>query len=182
MTEDHYTSQDISRAVKPVQRWHAADALSTEDEVVELVVGFIRALQPDVVLETGTYLGNTAARIGRALQRNGQGMLYSIECDPAYVAVARTAVAGLPVQIIAGNSLEWDVTLPSRIDFAWFDSAPRIRGDEFMYYRPHMHEATIVGFHDATPGGAVYQTLMGLPLQVLQLPTPRGCAFARVGV
>ncbi len=37
--------------------WHARDAQATEDEVIELVAGFVRALQPELVLETGTYLG-----------------------------------------------------------------------------------------------------------------------------
>lgn len=167
------------------ERWHSTDAYATEDEVTELVAAFVRALQPDFVVETGTHIGNTAEAIGRALVANGRGELVTLEVDAELAAGAKRRLDGLPVTVVNGNSLAWTPGRP--IDFAWFDSDAHRRHDEFLAYRPWMHNRTVVGFHDTGPQHPVADYLRRLVADRLMdaplyLPTPRGVCFARAGV
>ena len=88
--------------------WHAADDQATEDEVTELAAAFIRALQPETAVETGTWTGRTTRAIGAALARNGHGNLHAVESNPSLAEQARQACAGLPVTVITGDSLSWE--------------------------------------------------------------------------
>lgn len=164
------------------ERWTAPDAHSTECEVTELVAAFVRALQPDYVVETGTCWGQTAEAIGRALQSNGQGQLITLEVEPAKVEASARRCAGLPVTVVEESSMNW---LPEQpVDFAFFDSLTHLRPEEFRRYLPHMHPRTVVGFHDTGPHHPVRDLLRPLEdeglITPLYLPTPRGVCFARV--
>lgn len=160
------------------ERWHAHDGMATEVEVIDLLGALVGVLQPDVVVETGTHLGYAAEVMGRALLRNGQGHLWTVEHDPALAMAAAERVDGLPVTIIVGRSLDW--APPSGIDFAWFDSDTDLRVAEFRAYRPMMHGRTVVGFHDTNPRHNYRPQLDALGIQLLDLPTPRGVTFGRV--
>jgi hypothetical protein len=165
--------------------WHASDPASAEIEVTELVAAFVRALQPELVVETGTAYGQTARAIGRALRRNGHGRLVSLEVDLRLVERARNRTRHLPVEVRCQSSLEYTPDQP--IDFAWFDSLPHMRADEFRRYLPHMHAGTIVGFHDSGPQHVVRAHLDELVdeglMWRLELATPRGVTFAQpIGV
>jgi len=166
------------------QRWSATDADSTETEVTALVAALVVALQPDYVVETGTCVGNTAEAIGRALLRNGQGQLVTLEVDPVRAEQSRRRCDGLPVTVLGRSSLDWMPELP--VDFAFFDSDPVARPLEFRRYLPWMHDRTVVGFHDTGPQHPVRELLApleheGLLVSPLYLPTPRGVCFARAG-
>lgn len=87
--------------------WHAADVDSTEIEVSELVAAFVRALQPQVVVETGTAWGQTAELAGRALARNRHGHLWTLEPDRLRADHARARCRGLPVTVVDQTSLSW---------------------------------------------------------------------------
>lgn len=162
--------------------WHSADPDSTEYEVIELVAAFVRALQPEIVVETGSAFGYGSQAIGAALQANGHGELYSLEIDPKRVQIARTRIIGLPVHIVQGDSLQW--TPPAAVQFAFFDSFPEHRCPEFLRYRPFMERGTVVAFHDAAPHHAVWNDIQTLEaqgvLKAIRLRTPRGIAFAEV--
>ena len=77
-------------------RWHSTDNQSTEIEVTELIAGFVRALQPDYVIETGSCIGQTSHAIGLALRDNGHGRLDTMETDPDRAAIARRRLRRLP--------------------------------------------------------------------------------------
>lgn len=165
--------------------WHATDPQSTELEVSELVGGFIRALQPEYVVETGTCIGQTAHIIGLALQDNGHGYLDSIELDyeVAQIAFRRCSrPEELPVTINHMSSLDFTPKQP--IDFAWFDSELDLRIPEFERYREHLAPGAVCGFHDTGPhkdGGKFGESIRAIPGTVsLQLPTPRGVTFLQV--
>lgn len=51
--------------------WTSTDVDSTECEVTALVAAFVVALQPELVIETGTAFGQTAEAIGHAVAANG---------------------------------------------------------------------------------------------------------------
>lgn len=162
--------------------WHSTDDQSTELEVTELVAAFIRALQPEYVVETGTFNGQTAAAIGQALLLNGHGELDTIEpnYDRAHVAFRRCAVpADLPVTIQQMKSL--DFTPRKQIDFAWLDSLLDLRIPEFEHFSKWMKpNHTIVGFHDTGPHKGDFGERIRELGQTLQLPTPRGVTFLQV--
>lgn len=165
------------------EHWHAPDAQGTEAEVTELVAAMVRALQPGLVVETGTHLGATAEAIGYALHRNGHGHLFTIEIDAQLAAQAMDRVAHLPVTVERMSSLTW--VPPGPIDFAWLDSDAHRRQLEVRAYLPWMHDRTVVGIHDTGPQHPVRGLLQpledeGLLLSPLYLPTPRGVCFARV--
>lgn len=164
--------------------WTATDNQSAETEVVELVAALIRVLQPEYVVETGTYVGQMAWGIGTALALNGHGRLDTIEVDPERAAQAEALCAGLPVTVHRMSSL--DFIPDGEIGFAWFDSLLGLRATEFRAYLPHIPAGTIVGFHDTGPQfGAGFRTaLESLAAQRLLRPivlrTPRGCVLAQV--
>jgi len=162
------------------ERWTATDEQSTELEVTELVGAFVRALQPEYVVETGTFCGNTARAIGEALARNGHGRLDTIEIDPDRAAVATRRCEGLPVAVHCASSLEFDPAEP--IGFAWFDSLLDLRVPEFQRFYSHMAPGSFVGFHDTgSHMGSLGAQIRALPnLRPTFLRTPRGVCFAEV--
>lgn len=174
------------------QYWHADTPDATEHEVTALVAAFIRALQPETVVETGTNTGQSAAAIGRALRDNGHGHLWTIEIDPAMVGHACERLIGLPVTIVTGSSLEWDP--PAPVDFAWIDSGPAegatgtpldaLRRDEIARWLPRFAPGAIIGVHDTAPHHPVMRAITPLlaaqRMQSLNLRTPRGVCFAQV--
>lgn len=173
------------------ERWHAPDVDSAETEVSELVGAFVRALQPDLVVETGTAYGFTALVIADALERNGQGTLYTVEIDEMRAQRAWATmikhVEARRVVIKKQSSMEFEPSQP--IDFAWFDSLPDLRVQEFLRYRTQTHygfrPGAIVGFHDCGPQHEPLRSQVealandGL-IRPIYLRTPRGVIFAEV--
>lgn len=162
------------------ERWHAVDAHSTELEVSGLAAAFVRALQPDYVVETGTCVGVTARMIGEALQANGHGRLVTLETDPRRVAVSLRMCEGLPVEVRHLSSLDFEPEEP--IGFAWLDSLVHLRVLEFDRYRPWLPAGAIVGVHDTAPHhGQLGDDVAQLPgTRSIRLCTPRGVSFAEV--
>lgn len=165
------------------ERWHARDNQATEDEVTELVGAMVRAVQPDLCVESGTYMGDTAWTIGTALHRNGHGHLYTLEIDRQRYEAARAMLHIDTVTVVNASSLAW--TPPGPIDFAWIDCDAQRRQLVLRAWLPWMHHRTVVGIHDTGPQHPVRDLLRpledeGILLSVLELPTPRGVVFARV--
>jgi hypothetical protein len=165
------------------ERWHSDDADSTEYEVSALVGGFVRALQPDLVVETGSAWGQTAFRIGQALLDNGRGTLHTIEPDQTRADHTRVRCEDLPVVVEQMKSMDW--TPPGPIGFAWFDSLANLRVPEFLSYFPWLQAGAIVGFHDTGPHQGTLRAdveeleMLG-HLLLIHLPTPRGVTFGQV--
>jgi hypothetical protein len=161
-------------------RWHAEDDQATEDEVTELVAAFVRALQPEVVVETGTWTGTTTLAIGEALLKNQHGNLYAVEIDQAMAERTRRSCMGLPVSVVHGSSLSWEP--PGGIGFAWVDGdASRLA--EVRYLLPHMLPGAIIGVHDTGPehaSGRMDDLLAEPRLRTITLRTPRGVSFCEV--
>lgn len=162
------------------ERWTSTDSQSTEIEVSELVSAFVRALQPDRVIETGTCLGQTAFIIGLALQANGHGHLDTLETEEDRAAFAADRCAELPVTVHCLSSLEF--TPPEPVGFAWLDSRTALRVPEFERLRPHLTPGAIVGFHDTAPHqGEWGRQVEALPgTRAIRLRTPRGVTFVEV--
>ena len=160
--------------------WSATDPQSTELEVSELVAAFVRALQPEYVVETGTCMGQTAQIVGLALRANGHGHLDTLEPMDIRAEFSRKRCAGLPVTIHETPSLEFIPAGP--IGFAWLDSRTHLRVPEFEHFRSYFAPGAIVGFHDTAPHhgpwGAEVEQLEGA--RPIRLRTPRGVTFVEV--
>lgn len=162
--------------------WHSDDAQATEHEVTELVAAFVRALQPEIVVETGAYIGQTSEAIGRALARNGHGHLYSVEVDEALAGKAAQRCEGLPVTVVHGDSLSF--TPPGEVGFAWLDSETGIRHLELQRLRRWLAPGAVVGIHDTGPqhraAGLLWPLVRKGVFVPVTLRTPRGVTFGTV--
>jgi predicted O-methyltransferase YrrM len=186
--KDAFENQLESRFTDPredcqhPERWHSVDADSTEFEVTDLVAAFVRALRPDVVVETGSAWGQTSEAIGEALTFT-PGRLYTLEIDPTRAQATRVRCAGLAVEVVEQSSLDW--VAPDGIGFAWLDSHFDLRVPEFERLYPHFAPGAVVGFHDTGPHRpALRAAVEGLEeremLLPIHLPTPRGVTFGQV--
>ena len=184
-TKAHKTSEDRYTAPTPEcphpERWHAVDWDSAETEVTALVAAFVRALQPDLVVETGSAWGQTAHAIGEVLART-QGVLHTIEPDPERADHTRQRCEGLPVVVEQMDSLHF--VPPGPVGFAWLDSLPNLRVPEFRALYPHFAPGAFVGFHDTAEKFGLWPGIAQLEaegwLLPVRLPTPRGVVFAEV--
>src|SRR5437867_6496062 len=82
-------SQHLTRCKSTIS---GADFKSAELYAKKVLLQYaaIRALRPEVVVETGVANGVSTAYLLLALQQNGRGMLHSIDlADPAYVPPGR---------------------------------------------------------------------------------------------
>ena len=59
--------------------------LGVTDEVGDLLYALVRMTKPKVCIETGTHIGDSAERIGRALQANGTGYLLTCDVNDVWV-------------------------------------------------------------------------------------------------
>jgi len=160
--------------------WHTDDCETTEVEVVELVAALVRAIQPELVVETGTYKGDTARAIGKALKKNGHGRLVTFEVEEGLYRVSQKKCRGLPVELRHQSSLDWEPT--GKIDFCWLDSGLDTRIPEFNKYYPHL-KGSIIGIHDTGPQHSIRAEIEAHILDRLSplwIPTPRGVMLAQV--
>ena len=190
MTEDRFTpARDWQ--LHP-EYWHSPDSEATETEVSEFIGALVRLIQPEFVLETGTYHGHTTYQIGLALADNGHGRVVSVDSDRAAIAEANKNIAflesmgedNLPITILHMNSMEY--TPDQDIDFAFFDSWQEGRVEEFLrfYSMGRLYKGTIVAFHDTAPHHQVRKTILPLVdlkrLSIIDFHTPRGLILGQV--
>jgi len=165
------------------EHWHASDAQATEHEVTALVGALTVALQPELVIETGTHTAQTAAAIGGALASNGHGRLITCETDRALADRAAYMLGQLPVQVLCGHSL--DVLPPvlagaGDVGLCWLDSSAQARRSELVLLRRYLAPGAVIGVHDTRPGRPPARALAQPWLTVLTLRTPRGVSFAQI--
>ena len=159
--------------------WHSADDESTEREVSLLVAAFVRALQPEVVVESGTATGQTAEAIGLALRDNGHGHLYTTETDPERAHIARLRCQILPVTVLEQPTSEFGP--PGPVGFAWIDGHIAERAADLSHLRPYLAPGAVVGVHDASPFHGIRQLVEAETwIRWIYLPTPRGVLFGEV--
>lgn len=159
------------------EHWSSPDDYATETEVTELVASMVRALQPELVVETGTYRGDTMTAIGDALLRNRHGRLVTIETNPHRAERARELAVGLPVEVVNGDSRTWTPDAP--VDFAFLDSSFDARPEEYRHLKQYFSPRAVVMFHDTAPHHPLRERLRQLDIDLVHLPTPRGVSIGR---
>lgn len=156
--------------------------MTTELEVTDFLWGIVRAIQPDLVIETGAYKGTSTLRMAEAVHANGHGHVHAIEVAPDLALEASRVVAGLPATIHQLDALEF--TPPGEVDFVFFDSRHTQRGAEFRRFYPWMTRSTVVAFHDTAKIPGVQTQVDALEqagyVRSINLPTLRGISVAQV--
>jgi predicted O-methyltransferase YrrM len=187
-TEDKFTTHITDLCPHP-EYWHAPNDTATEYEVSVFIGGLVRLIQPEYVVETGTYQGDTSFQIGLALHLNGHGELDTIDNGPEedYIQAqfkCRYDPLVANINFIRMNSKEFVPRKP--IDLAFFDSSTQDRVHEFRrYYDMGMlKKHSIVAFHDAAPHHSVREAIEPLEkeglVKFLWFNTPRGLAVGQV--
>ena len=168
------------------ERWSMIDSMTAEVEVLELLATLVTTLKPELVVETGSFLGVSTEWIARGLERNGRGRVISCEFDPVVYAKAVERLEGSPLVewMELRNASSLDMPVEGTIDLLFSDSDPELREAEVKRFLPQMNPNGLIVIHDASTHlktvreAALKMEREGL-LRVLLLPTPRGLVLAQ---
>src|SRR5579862_1515542 len=100
------------------ERWSMYDSMTAEVEVLEFLRTLVTTVKPELVVETGAFLGVSTLWIAEGLKRNGFGKIISCELDPVVFAKAQEKVAqsGLSEWIELRNESSLEMKIEGRID------------------------------------------------------------------
>src|SRR5437868_2392240 len=128
------------------------DSMTAEVEVLEFLRTLVTTLKPQLVVETGTFMGISTLWIAEALQQNGFGRVITCEFDPVVFAKARERIAASPhrdlIELRNESSLEMNVA--GTIDLLFSDSDMPVREQEVRRFLPQMNPHGIILMHDAS--------------------------------
>ncbi len=168
------------------QRWSMVDSQSTELEVLEFLKSVVTTVKPNLIVETGTFLGHGTLKMAEGLRQNGFGKIITIEYDPVIFAKAKERIdaSGLGEWIEYRNASSLDTPIPGTIDILFSDSALAIREQEVRHFLPQIEPRGLILIHDASSHfEIVRQAALRLEqeglLSVVLLPTPRGLVIAQ---
>ncbi len=168
------------------ERWRMLDSMTAEVEVLEFLQCLVTTLKPQLVVETGTFLGISTLRIAEGLKQNGSGRVITCEFDPKVFAAAkkRFQESGLNGFIECRNESSLETKVDGTIDLLFSDSDAPLREKEVRRFLPQMNPNGLILMHDASShmkqvrDAALRLEQEGL-LSVLLLPTPRGLVIAQ---
>lgn len=157
--------------------------VGTETEVHRFLKTLTVMLKPNLILETGTYEGNGTIAFAEGVEQNGFGKVISLECDSILAETARRKLHNYPVEIVTCSSLEY---IPKgKIDLLFLDSKRTLRREEFLRFRPFLHNKSVIIWHDSSyrdQNHAVFDAVNELYeagiIDRLLLPTPRGLTLS----
>ena len=168
------------------ERWSMYDSMTAEVEVLEFLATLVTTVKPELIVETGAFLGVSAVWMARGLKRNGFGRIVSCEFDPAVFEKAKAKIAdsGVREWIELRNESSLTMQVPGTIDLFYSDSDLEIREQEVRRYLPQIRPAGLILMHDAASHpGLVREAALRLEaeglLSVVLLPTPRGLVIAQ---
>jgi predicted O-methyltransferase YrrM len=168
------------------ERWSMIDSMTAEVEVLEFLATLVTTIKPELVVETGSFLGVSTEWIARGMKRNGFGKVISCEFDPVVYekAKARLAVSELLPWMEFRNESSLEMKVEGTIDLLFSDSDTPIREAEVKRFLPQMKPTGIILMHDASSHMRVVRDAAlkmedeGL-ISVVLLPTPRGLVIAQ---
>jgi predicted O-methyltransferase YrrM len=168
------------------ERWSMYDSMTAEVEVLEFLRALVTTIKPELVVETGTFLGISTLWIAEALKANGFGKVITCEYDPLVFAKARERIAGsgLAEWIDCRNESSLELKVEGRIDLLFSDSDMPVREQEVRHFLPQLNPNGVILMHDASSHlKVVRQAALELEadglLSVVLLPTPRGLVMAQ---
>lgn len=119
------------------KQWNELDGTAAEMEMGEVLFGLVRMLKPELVVETGTYVGSTARWLGFACRDNLFGRVVSCEINERMhiqTVVNYRATEPIPVELRLCSSL--DLPELRAADFVFSDSAQELRAQEYELVKP----------------------------------------------
>ena len=173
------------------EQWSMFDSMTAELEVLELLATLVTTLKPQLVVETGSFLGVSTEWIARGLERNAAGgapagKVISCEYDPVVFTRAKQRFGSNPLSrfIDLRNESSLEMKVDGTIDLLFSDSDPDLREAEVKRFLPQMNPNGLIVIHDASSHlktvreAAKKLEREGL-ISVLLLPTPRGLVLAQ---
>jgi prolipoprotein diacylglyceryl transferase len=168
------------------ERWRMYDSMTAEYEVLEFLRTLVVTIKPQIVFETGTFMGISTLWIAEGLKSNGFGKVITCEYDPVVFAKAKERIegSGLAQWIEYRNESSLETRINGTVDMLFSDSDPPLREQEVRRFLPQMNPNGIILMHDASSHLKVVREAAlrlegeGL-ISVLLLPTPRGLVLAQ---
>ena len=168
------------------ERWSMYDSMTAEVEVLEFLRTLVTTIKPNLVVETGTFLGVSTLWIAEALRVNGFGRIVSCEYDPQVFAAAKEKIDASEFRdlIDLRNESSLEMKVDGTIDLFFSDSDMPIREQEVRRYLPQISPFGLILMHDASShlkqvrDAALKLEADGL-ISVVLLPTPRGLVVAQ---
>ncbi len=166
--------------------WKMYDSMSAEVEVLDLLKSLVITLKPNLVVETGTFMGVSTLAIAEGLKQNGFGRVITVEYDPKVFAKAKERIdaSGLGPWIDARNQSSLDLQVEGTIDLLFSDSDINIREREVRHLLPQVSPNGLILIHDSSSHQKVVREAAlrleaeGL-ISVVLIPTPRGLVVAQ---
>jgi predicted O-methyltransferase YrrM len=166
--------------------WQMVDSQSSELEVLDFLKSIVITAKPQLIVETGTFIGYSAIKMAEGLKANGFGKLITIEFDPAIFAKAKERIdaSGLGNWIEYRNASSLETPIEGTIDLLFSDSHLTIREQEIRRFLPQIDARGLILVHDASSHFEVVREAAlrleqeGL-ISVVLLSTPRGLVIAQ---
>jgi prolipoprotein diacylglyceryltransferase/predicted O-methyltransferase YrrM len=168
------------------ERWRMYDSMTAEMEVLEFLKALVRTLKPELIVETGTFMGISTLWMAEALKENGSGKIVTCEYDAKVFAAAKERIeaSGLGDWIDARNESSLETKVNGTIDLLFSDSDPPLREQEVRRFLAQMRPTGLILMHDASSHlktvreAALRMEAEGL-ISVVLMPTPRGLVIAQ---
>jgi predicted O-methyltransferase YrrM len=168
------------------QRWSMYDSMTAEVEVLEFLRTLVTTTKPNLVVETGTFMGVSTLWIAEALRLNGFGRIVSCEYDAKVFETAKQKIDASEFRdlIDLRNESSLEMRVEGTIDLFFSDSDMPIREQEVRRYLPQISPFGLILMHDASShlkqvrDAALKLERDGL-ISVVLLPTPRGLVVAQ---
>jgi predicted O-methyltransferase YrrM len=168
------------------ERWSMYDSMTAEVEVLEFLRTLVTTTKPNLVVETGTFMGVSTVWIAEALRLNGFGRIVSCEYDFKVFETARQKIEASEFRdlIDLRNESSLEMKVEGTIDLFFSDSDMPIREQEVRRYLPQISPFGLILMHDASSHlkqvreAALKLEREGL-ISVVLLATPRGLVVAQ---
>src|SRR3954470_255829 len=167
-------------------RWHMYDGMTAEYEVLEFLRVLITTLKPQLVVETGTFMGVSTVWMAEGMKQNSFGKIITCEFDPKVFATAKERIeaSGLGSWVEYRNQSSLEMKIDGQIDLLFTDSDLDVREKEVRKFLPQMNPYGVILMHDAsshlkTVREAAKRLEQEGLISVVMLPTPRGLVMAQ---
>lgn len=168
------------------ERWSMYDSMTAEVEVLEFIRTLVTTIKPDLIVETGSFLGVSTLWMAEGLKANGFGKIVSCEYDPLVFARAKEKIESseLAPWIELRNESSLEMMIDGTIDLFFSDSDLPIRADEIRRFLPQISPNGVILMHDASSHlsivrEAAFQLEREGLLSCVLLSTPRGIVIAQ---
>ncbi len=167
------------------ERWSMYDSMTAEVEVLEFLRTLVTTIKPNLVVETGTFMGVSTLWIAEALRLNGFGRIVTCEYDTKMFEAARQKIETSEFHdlIDLRNESSLEMKIDGTIDLFFSDSDMPVREQEVRRFLPQISPFGIILMHDASSHlKQVREAALKLEqealISVVLLPSPRGLVVA----